>query len=117
MKEMLMSKKIALLAALAMIPAAAHADVNVRGAGEVLTGDCRGGTATIESTGSQVTITGNCRAVTIVGDGNMITVAIADGATISVNGTGNMVNWSGAARTAPRPAVRGIGNVVQRAPS
>jgi hypothetical protein len=110
-------KKLAFCALLAIIPSTALADVSLRGTGQALTGDCGGGTATITSTGSAVTITGNCRAVVINGDGNMVNIALADGAAITVRGTGNLVNWTGAQRVAPRRAVTGIGNVVQRAPT
>jgi hypothetical protein len=110
-------KKLAIFAAAAIIPTAAFADVNLRGTGQMLTGDCGGGSATITSTGSGVTITGNCRSLTVVGDGNMVTIALADGATITVRGTGNLINWTGARRVAPRRAITGVGNVVQRAPA
>ncbi len=110
-----MLKNIASLCILAVLPSAALADANVRGTGTALSADCNGGVANITSTGSQVTVTGNCRAVTVVGDGNMVNIVLANNATISVRGTGNLITWSGAQRIAPRPSVRGIGNVIARA--
>jgi hypothetical protein len=107
-------KKLTIIALAALAPTAALADVNLRGTGQMLTGDCGGGAATINSTGSGVTITGNCRSVTVIGDGNMVTIALADGATITVRGTGNLINWTGAQRVAPRRSISGTGNVVQR---
>ena len=98
-----------------VLPTAAFADANVRGTGTTTTADCRGGVANVRGTGVTVTITGACSAVVVGGTGNAVTVDVVAGAPITVTGMGNTIIWTAPRGPAPRPAVRGIGNTVQRA--
>ena len=96
----------------AAVPALAQADFS--GAGATLELDCDGKRATVEGASNTVVITGACASLQVVGAGNRITVDLAAGATIRIEGADNEIRWRAPGDAKPRVTIAGAGNRLSR---
>lgn len=112
-----MMKFIAVLAGamLALSSGQILADAAFEGAGSTASLNCDGGTARVEGAGNMVDVTGQCTRLEVVGDGNAVTVELAAGGSISVEGAANAVTWTTADGGEAIVRLEGFGNLVERA--
>ena len=107
-------------AATAALPAATAfaqrgGGASIEGAGQNGTHDCHGGPAVIEGAGNTVRFTGACSGLRIEGASNIVTIDLAPGAVIRVEGASNEVSWSMPGNNRPRQSVEGAANRISRA--
>jgi len=86
----------AVMGALAAVLAqAARAEpVAVRAEAQTLSVDCAGGDAEVGGNRNIVTFTGSCRSLTLRGDANKVTIDLASGARLDIEGNGNTIRYS-----------------------
>ena len=83
-----------LLAAL-LLPGAAHAaDLLFQAEAQTLTGTCTGQAVRVEGNHNHVTLTGPCRSLLLKGVANTLTLTLAAGGTIRVEGSENRVRYA-----------------------
>lgn len=107
-------------AATATLPAATAfaqrgGGVSIEGAGQSGTRDCHGGPAVIEGAGNTIRFTGACSGLRIEGASNIVTIDLAPGAVIRVEGASNEVSWTMPGNASPRQSIQGAANRVSRA--
>ena len=69
----------------------------------------------IEGAGNTIRFTGACSGLRIEGASNIVTVDLAPGAVIRVEGASNEVSWSMPGNARPRQTVEGAANRISRA--
>jgi outer membrane protein OmpA-like peptidoglycan-associated protein len=83
--------------------------------GTAITADCAGGDATVNGSGDSITFSNACRALTVNGSGNTIQIELAASGIITLNGSGNRVNYAPVGGTQGAAVTdHGQGNTVTR---
>jgi hypothetical protein len=83
--------------------------------GTAIIADCAGGDATVNGSGDSITFSNACRALTVNGSGNTIQIELAASGIITLNGSGNRVNYAPVGGTQGAAVTdHGQGNTVTR---
>ena len=96
--------------------APAHAEALVRDSGRVVAVTCAGQDAVVRGSGNRITFTGPCHSLRVAGDANVVELALAPGAAVSVTGDTNAVYYAPAAPP-PLTTLRGYYNDVRPGPA
>lgn len=102
-------------AAIALLTGPAFANSSYEGVEATISLDCKGGTARIEGARNSITVTGRCARLEVLGEGNVITVELASGGIIDVEGASNAVFWTTADGSEPKVQTEGFSNTVEPA--
>lgn len=93
---------------------AADGGAGYTGAGADSEMDCAGGPATIQGASNTIRFTGRCSSLEIIGASNIITIDLAAGSSIYIQGASNEVYWTAPKGTRPKQNVTGAGNSVSQ---
>ena len=86
--------------------------IAISGNGHQRSYPCNGRPAIVEGTDHVITFTGTCASLALSGVNNTVSVELASGGRLSVNGTDNQVRWR--SRGEPRQDLSGVDNKVVR---
>ena len=75
--------------------------------------DCRGRPAEVSGSGNNINFVGDCPSLTVNGVDNQISILLRPGASLSVSGVDNVVNWKVSGKGKPQISVQGVDNRVQ----
>lgn len=75
--------------------------------------DCQGRPAEVSGSGNNINFVGDCPSLTVNGVDNQISILLRPGASLSVSGVDNVVNWKVSGKGKPQISVQGVDNRVQ----